>query len=235
MSLAKLRTLIIDDEALARQVLRDYVTKTPSLKLIGECSDGISALLFLQSNAVDLLLLDINMPEISGLELLATLSQPPKVILTTAYSEYALESYEFGVVDYLMKPINFARFLKAINRVLGTAANNTSTAREVSSSPSYLAIKHDGMALQLPHNQLLYIKSFGNYLRLITKDKTYTILETLTNMAEQLPSQFQRIHKSYIVNVEKIDRLDGSRIFIGERDLPLSPMYKLMLKEKLKT
>jgi len=234
MPLAKLRTLIIDDEALARKVLKDYVIKTPSLELMGECGDGISALQFLQINTVDLLLLDINMPEISGLELLATLTQPPKVILTTAYSEYALESYEFGVVDYLMKPINFARFLKAINRVLGTAAANTSVPREVSSSLSYLDIKHDGMALQLPLNQLLYVKSFGNYLRLITKEKTYTILETLTNMAEQLPDQFQRIHKSYIVNVKKIDRLDGSRIFIEERNLPLSPMYKLMLVEKLK-
>ncbi|MEL6358261.1 MAG: response regulator transcription factor, partial [Bacteroidota bacterium] len=207
MPLAKLRTLIVDDEALARQVLKDYVNKTPSVDLVGECGDGISALEFLQRTPVDLLLLDINMPELSGLELLASLPHTPQVILTTAYSQYALESYEYGVVDYLMKPISFARFLKAVNRATGTAANVNTATREVS-SPNYLEIKHDGMALQLPLNQLLYVKSFGNYLRLITQEKTYTILETLTNMNERLPNNFQRVHKSYIVNTKRISQLE---------------------------
>lgn len=224
----KLRTLIVDDEALARRVLVDYVEKLDRLSLLGECPDGLSALSILREGKVDLMLLDINMPELSGLELLESLPDPPLVIFTTAYSEFALKSYDFGVVDYLLKPISFARFLRAVNRVPGVASP-TMPVPAAAPSTSF-SFRHDGLPMQLPLVELRYVKSFGNYLRLVTAEKTYTILGTLTKMEKSLPPAFLRVHKSYIVNTELVEGLRGNTLDVAGAEVPLSPLYRRELE-----
>ncbi len=229
MSQSKLATLIVDDEAPARRVLRSHIEKLPLLRLVGECSDGVNALAMLRKEPVSLLLLDIHMPELSGLELLATLDYSPHVILTTAHAGFALQSYEFGVIDYLLKPIGFTRFLKAVNRISSRSLLPPAPPPE----PAYLDIRHDGLPVRIAMKELQIIKSFGNYLRLITSSKTYTVLGTLANYEDQLPNGFQRIHKSYIVNTLHVDQASGKTVKVAGKELPLSPLYKLLLLAKL--
>ena len=230
MPAPKLRTLVVDDEALARRMIKDYVQKVPALQLVGECTDGIAALDLLRHQPIDLLLLDVNMPELTGLELLASLPNPPSVILTTAYSEYALESYDYGVVDYLLKPITFPRFLKAIERVLGAAVPSVPGQLTL---PGVLDIKVDGIPKRVAHADIQYIKSFGNYIRVVTREKTYTTLGTLSHLEQSLPPDFQRIHKSYILNITAVTALEKQVVRVGDQELPVSPLYRLRLFEKL--
>ena len=156
---------IIDDEILARKVLEDYCAKIDNFKLVLSTGNPLEFINFARENEVDLIFLDIEMPELNGLEILSSLVQPPKVILTTAYSEYALESYNYGVVDYLLKPIKIERFLKAINKI--SAPKIVPSKKHTGSQE--LQIKHDGLPITIPFNSILYIQSFGNYLKIRTK------------------------------------------------------------------
>lgn len=226
-----LKCLIVDDEPPAHKVLENYIGKLHSLTLVGNCYNAIEALNFLHENTVDILFLDINMPELSGLEMLQTLSKPPVVILTTAYSEYALQSYEFGVTDYLMKPIRFDRFLKAINRVL-TLKNNENTitsAPEKTTQPKETSffLKVDGAQRKVRFSDILYIKSKGNFVRLHCENERLMTAETLSNMEKKLSEYgFLRVHKSYVVNLEKVNGLEGNRLILKEEKIPIGNSYK---------
>lgn len=222
---------IVDDERLARKVIEDYCSKIKDIELVISTGNPIEFINFVQQNELELLFLDIEMPELNGLEVLRSLINPPKVILTTAYSEYALESYDYDVVDYLLKPIKLARFLKAIHKV----SNALITKSQKEEGIKDLQIKHDGMALSLPLDSVLYIQSFGNYLKIFTNTRMYLITETLTNISEKLSENFQRTHKSYIVNMKRISKANSSTLLIQDKEIPVSATYKVLVREALKT
>ena len=222
---------IVDDEVLARKVLEEYCAKINNFELVISTGNPIEFINFMQQEKVDLIFLDIEMPELNGMEVLRSMVHPPKVILTTAYSEYALESYNYGVVDYLLKPIKIERFLKAINKVSTTLVTHS---KESSSNENKeLQIKHDGMPLNIPFSSIQYIQSFGNYLKVFTDVRMYLISETLINIITLLPDDFQRTHKSYIANLNRVTKATRTHLVILETKIPISAMYKVAVLEKL--
>ncbi len=214
-----MRCLIIDDEPVARDILRQYISDTPALELAGECESALSALEFLKEHSVDLLFLDVNMPKLSGISFLKSLSNPPGVILTTAYSEYALEGFELDVVDYLLKPFSFERFLKAINKIMSK--------ERVVDRDSAIVIKADGKSYRVLTTEILYVESLGDYLTVHTSNQKFTFYKTMKSLAEELPSpEFIRVHKSYLVAISKIDYLEGNLIYINRKEIPIGNAYK---------
>ena len=220
---------IVDDEILARKVIEEYCSKIDNLELVLSTGNPIEFINFTQKNDVDLIFLDIEMPELSGMEILRSMINPPKVILTTAYSEYALESYNYGVVDYLLKPVKFERFLKAINKVSVTKI----TEPKKNIGPEELQIKHDGMPVNISFKSILYIQSFGNYLKIFTDSRMYLISETLVNITTLLSENFQRTHKSYITNLDRVTKATRTHLLIENNKVPMSTMYKIIVLEKL--
>jgi len=220
---------IVDDEILARKVLEDYCSKINNFELVISTGNPLEFINFTQQNEVDLIFLDIKMPELSGMEVLRSMIKPPKVILTTAYSEYALESYNYGVVDYLLKPVKIERFLKAINKVSALKI----TQLKKNSGSEELQIKHDGMPVNIPFKSILYIQSFGNYLKIFTDSRMYLIPETLINITKLLSENFQRTHKSYITNLERVTKATKTYLLIDNKKVPVSAMYKVIVSNKL--
>ncbi|MCM0667553.1 LytR/AlgR family response regulator transcription factor [Flavobacterium tyrosinilyticum] len=225
------RCIIIDDEPAAHYVLANYIKQNPQLELVFQGYNGIEAMNYLRENSVDLMFLDINMPEISGMELLKILPTHPKTILTTAYSEFALESYDYGVIDYLLKPIYFPRFLKAIDRFFATESTKQKTEETVNS----VSVKVDGYLMEIELDQLLYAQSFGNYVKLHTIKRTYLASITTTEFEKCLPEKsFMRIHKSYIVALDKIDATEKDFVVIKNERIPIGITYKRELTDRLK-
>lgn len=222
---------IIDDEILARKVLEEYCSKIDNFQLVLSTGNPLEFINFMQQNEVDLIFLDIEMPELNGMEILRSMIKPPKVILTTAYSEYALESYNYGVVDYLLKPIKIERFIKAINKV---EASKIKEPKKDSASEE-LQIKHDGVPVNIPFKSILYIQSFGNYLKIFTDTRMYLISETLINITIVLSDNFQRTHKSYIANLDRVTKATRTYLLIADKKVPVSAMYKVVVFEKLGT
>ncbi|OMQ10517.1 LytTR family DNA-binding domain-containing protein [[Flexibacter] sp. ATCC 35103] len=226
------KCIIVDDEPAAHYVLANYIKQNPQLELVFQGYNGIEAMDYLRENPVDLMFLDINMPEISGMELLKIIPTHPKTILTTAYSEYALESYDYGVIDYLLKPIYFPRFLKAIDRFFATESLKTKTEETIVNSVS---VKVDGYFMDIELDQLLFAQSFGNYVKLRTIKRTYLASITTSELEKCLPEKnFMRIHKSYIVALDKIETTDKDFVVIKNEKLPVGITYKRELSDRLK-
>jgi DNA-binding LytR/AlgR family response regulator len=220
---------IVDDEILARKVLEDYCSKIDNFELVLSTGNPLEFVNFAQQNDVDLIFLDIEMPELNGMEILRSMIKPPKVILTTAYSEYALESYNYGVVDYLLKPVKIERFLKAINKVSASKI----TEPKKNSGNDELQIKHDGIPVNISFKSILYIQSFGNYLKIFTDSRMYLVSETLINITTLLSENFQRTHKSYITNLDRVSKASRTHLLIEDKKVPVSAMYKVIVFEKL--
>ncbi len=220
---------IVDDEILARKVLEEYCSKIDNLDMVLSTGNPLEFINFMQQNDLDLIFLDIEMPELNGIEILQSMIKPPKVILTTAYSEYALESYNYGVVDYLLKPIKIERFLKAINKVSVSEV----TQPKKNSGKEELQIKHDGMPVNISFESIQYIQSFGNYLKIFTDARMYLISETLINITTLLSDNFQRTHKSYITNLDRVTKATKTHLFIETIKVPVSTMYKVVVFKKL--
>ena len=224
-----IRVGIIDDEILARKVLEDYCSKINNLEIAISTGNPLEFINFTQQHDLDLIFLDIEMPELNGMEILRSMIKPPKVILTTAYSEYALESYNYGVVDYLLKPIKVGRFLKAINKVSASKIMQPKKNR----GTEEFQIKHDGIPVNISFKSILYIQSFGNYLKIFTDSRMYLISETLINITAQLSKSFQRTHKSYIANLDRVTKATRTYLLIENNKVPVSAMYKVIVFEKL--
>lgn len=224
------KCIIVDDEPAAHYVLVNYIKQNPQLELAQQCYNGIEALNYLRDNTVDLMFLDIDMPEISGLELLQTLQNPPKTILTTAYSEFALESYDYGVIDYLLKPIYFPRFLKATERFLsGIVAESNDI------SPLFIPVKIDSTIVDLAVADILFAQSYGNYVKIFTKAKTLLASMTTNELEIKLPSRnFVRVHKSFIIALDKIESVERDQILINGERIPVGITYRRELSERLK-
>lgn len=215
-----MRCLIIDDEPAARDILKTYIADTEELQLAGESKNALEARSALKENDIDLLFLDINMPRLSGIDFLKTIDHPPKVILTTAYSEYALDGYELDVVDYLLKPFSFERFLKAVDKASRTISEPTS-------KDDYITIKADGKLYRVPYEEILFAESQGDYLTVHTKEQKITFYQTMKDLCERLPEHlFVRIHRSFLVSLSSIEFMEGNQVKIGDHKLPVSKSYK---------
>ncbi|WP_460671997.1 LytR/AlgR family response regulator transcription factor [Larkinella ripae] len=232
------RCLIVDDEIAAHYVLENYIGRVDRLVLAGQCYNALDALNFLHREPVDLLFLDINMPELSGLELLGALNHTPRTILTTAYTEFALQSYDYGVTDYLVKPIPFPRFLKAVDKVLNLAIPNpgvlVAPLAEQKPPVDSIVVKVDADWVRVRFDELLYAQSWGNYVKLFLPGRMLLTPLTTSELENRLPAdQFIRVHKSYIVALSKIERLRGNILHIGETDLPVGITFRRELTERL--
>jgi DNA-binding LytR/AlgR family response regulator len=226
-----IKCLIVDDESGAHLVLENYIRRIDRLVLVGNCYSAIEAINFIQKEAVDILFLDINMPDMTGLEMLSTFKEIPKTILTTAYSEFALESFEHGVVDYLLKPIPFPRFIKAINRVIKDLYNTEKTEPEAAE----IFINVDGERIKLALTDVLYVQSWGNYIKVFVKNKFYLTAMTTQDFDDILPSsQFVRIHRSYVVSIAAINKITSTYLQIDKKELPIGTTYRQKVNEKLK-
>lgn len=239
----KYTVLIIDDEFLARKLLSEYVSKIPSLELTGTCSNGFEALTFLQQNQVDIILSDIQMPDLTGLELIKMIKPTAVVIFTTAYSEHAIESYELNAIDYLLKPIGFPRFFQAITkafeRLRPKAENNTQTPSVESKETTglhtdFLMVKADHKIYRINFDELIYVEGQGEYVTFHLKAKKITAYYSLKKLEEELPSnRFMRVHKSYIVAIERIESIEGNLVSITGVKLAIGKSYKEILMSRL--
>lgn len=229
----KIQCIIVDDEPLALEILEAYIEKIPYLELAGKFSSGIDALQFLKEHQVDLMLLDIQMPDLTGIQLMKVLEHPPLVIFTTAYDNYAIKSYELDAVDYLLKPIELDRFLKAVEKVWKRIEqrntkpniiieNNNNTNKE-----SSIFIKTEYRIQRVEKSDILYIEGMKNYLRVVTRAEKYMTLMNFKNIQQLLPeSQFVRVHKSFIIAIDKIDSIERGRIRIGNQHIPIGDTYR---------
>ncbi len=219
--------LIIDDEPLAVELLSAYCARVPQLEVVGTCSSAVEASRVLRQQTVDLLFLDIKMPQMLGTDFLRSLLSPPKVILVTAYREYAFDGYELDIVDYLLKPLSFGRFMKAIHKLerLLPAAEEEKPDKV---SPAFLYFRVDRESVKVFLNELLYIESRREYSQLhLTSGKSLLVRETISSLEEKLnPHRFVRIHRSFVVTADKVTSFNATQVRIGERVLPIGRLYK---------
>jgi DNA-binding LytR/AlgR family response regulator len=236
-----LKCLIADDEPLAHTLLTNYISRLKTLSVVGNAYNAFEVMDFLGENDVDILFLDINMPDMSGLEMLKTLSNPPMVILTTAYSEHSLEAFDLGVMDYLLKPIKFDRFLKAVNRIIDLKKSNRDPSvfsSEIAEkteklTPDFMFIKDGTTNYKINFNDLLYIQAYGNFAKLYLIQQTLMVSVTMKQLEKDLPEKlFTRVHKSYIVNIQKVSKIEGNFVFMDKTALPIGAVYKLILDKK---
>ncbi len=223
--------IIVDDEPAAHYVLMSHIRHVSQLELVQQCYNAIEAINYLRQHPVDLMFLDINMPEISGMELLKSLKNPPRTILTTAYSEYAMESYDYGVVDYLLKPINLPRFITATERYFELSERK----EPEKESRSFIMVKTGGVNTRIELDDILYAQSLGNFIRICTSQKTYIVSLTTSELEDTLPDdQFLRIHKSFIVSLNKIHDYGKDTVTINDQKMPVGITYRQKLYERLK-
>lgn len=224
----KIKCIVVDDEPLAQRVLEKYISSLSSLELLKKCNNALEAMSFLHQNEVDLMFLDIKMPELTGIEFLKILTHPPQIIITTAYSEYALEGYEYSVTDYLLKPFSYKRFLKAVNKVIDKKIENNSilpASREP--ADDFIFLKADKIDHKILFSEIKYIEGYGNYIKVFTNNKMLMVAETMTTIEKNLPTEiFVRTHKSFIVSIKKIDQIEGNIIRIGKSIIPIGNFYK---------
>ncbi|XZF14203.1 LytR/AlgR family response regulator transcription factor [Chitinophagaceae bacterium MMS25-I14] len=223
-----MQCLIIDDEPLAQDVIEHYVLQTNTLQLAGKCSNALEAFSMLSKNDIDLVFLDIQMPEINGLEFIRTLRNPPKIILTTAYPEFALEGYELDVVDYLLKPVSFERFLKAVDKARASSAVPGQAVPDNVVSSAELFVKTDGKLIRIDPKEILFVEGLKNYLAIYCTNRKLIVHSTMKNMEIELLSygHFIRVHKSYIANTKFITEIEGNMIKVGQHEVPVGGIYK---------
>ncbi len=251
----KIRCLAVDDEPLALDILANYIQKTPNLSLVATCTEPLEALSLIQQGKVDLLFLDIQMPTLTGIQFLRVMNGKCKTILTTAYSEYALEGYEYDVADYLLKPISFERFLKAVQKAVGQfsvssfqSSVNKEQSSVGSSQPStgsensetiisltniqqqqldFIFVKTEYKIQKINLSDILYLEGLKDYVSIYTTNERILTLQTMKKMEEMLPSnRFVRVHKSFIVSLEKIETIERQRIFIGKNIIPVGDSFQ---------
>ena len=234
----KTKCLVIDDEPLARDLMRSHIEKLENFEIVAECGDAMKALQALRTHPVDLMFMDIQMPQITGIEFLKTLKHSPKVIITTAYREYALDGFELDVVDYLLKPITFERFLKSVNKYYQVTQEEIQNVLSVSSAPqnedAFIYVKENKKVIKVHLNEILYVEGLSEYVQIYTEKKKIITKTSMTNMGEKLPdSSFMRIHKSFIVSLAKIEAFTSTSIEVPGKELPIGRSYKNSVLENL--
>jgi two-component system, LytTR family, response regulator len=226
----KYNCLIVDDEAAAHEVLLSYIARLQYLDVAAQAYDAVEAGEIIRHQSIDIVFLDINMPEISGLEFIVTLKNPPKIILTTAYTEYALDAYDLGVADYLVKPIPYNRFLKCMHKVINTSGEITADKAE-----GYIELKIDGIKKAIQYTEVLFFQALGNYIKIITASKSYLTILTMQELEKKLnPGAFIRIHKSFIVPVTVLKKhQEFQKIEVKDQTIPIGRSYKIAVQKFL--
>ena len=224
----KIKCIIIEDEPLAVEVVRDFIAQVPFLELVSICNDAFSAMQTLNEKKIDLIFLDLHLPKLKGLDFLSTLKAPPMVIITSAYHEFALKSYEYNVIDYLLKPIEFNRFMVAINKVMDKNNNADSNVQTISRDhKQVLYFTVDKKKARIALDSILYIESQREHVIIVTKNKTITTRYAITDLEKELPaSHFVRIHRSFIVAIDKVDFIDSNDVEIAGKEIPIGRSYK---------
>jgi DNA-binding LytR/AlgR family response regulator len=226
----KISCLAVDDEPPALDVISKYIASVQSLELVGTCSDAVEALNLIRQHPVDLIFLDIQMPQILGTDFLRTLKNPPKVIFTTAYRKFAIEGFELDAVDYLLKPISFERFLKAVNKVMDASLNGTlsvDTEQQKTNIDNYIYLRSDRKMIKVALSDILYIESIKDYIKVIATTGTVITKQSISSIEETLPKdRFIRVHRSYIVALDKIKSYSSELVWVGKSELPISRMYR---------
>jgi len=232
----KIKCLIIDDEPLAAALIEAHVTQMPNLEVVAICINALEGFEILKNQSIDLIFLDIQMPLLTGIEFLKSLSNPPKVIFTTAYREYAIESYELEVVDYLLKPISFDRFFKAINKFFKTIETVAPVNAIIGSQKTtgFIYVNSNKKQHKVSFSEILYVESIKDYIRIHLCDKTIVTKDKISEFEHKLPANLLRTHRSYIVNADKITAYTVHDIEIGNIEIPIGISYKKQLLEKLK-
>lgn len=218
-----IKTMLVDDEYLALNLLETFVGKVPSLEVVAKTKSPIEAVDILQREEIDLLFLDIQMPTLSGNNLLKTLKHPPLTIFTTAYTDYALEAFELDAVDYLLKPFAFERFLQAVNKAKQLLPIQATSSNAILTDKDFFSIKVDGKIVKLYYDDVLYVEGMKEYVRFVCKEARFVTLESLKNLEAILPQgQFIRVHKSFIVAKQYVQSVEGNQLAIGQQKIPIS-------------
>lgn len=223
-----IKVIIVDDEPLAQDVLETYVEKFPELSLVQKCNNALEANEVLKNQDIDLMFLDIQMPQLTGIDFLKTLTRPPLVIFTTAYPNYALEGFELNALDYLLKPISLERFIKAVNKAVeqiklqrNEPGATSSNAAESTDHPDYIFVKADKKLIKVNYHDIIYIEGLKDYVIIRMENQRVITLQTMKSLEDKLPSvRFKRIHRSYIINIDKINAIVGNMVEVMEKNLP---------------
>lgn len=241
-----IKVIIVDDEPLAQDVLETYVEKFPELSLVKKCNNALEANEVLKSEDIDLMFLDIQMPQLTGIDFLKTLSRPPLVIFTTAYPNYALEGFELNALDYLLKPISLERFIKAVNKAVEqiklqrheSTASSSAAAGNEGADPDYIFVKADKKLVKVNYNDIIYIEGLKDYVIIRMENQRVITLQTMKSLEDKLPMlRFKRIHRSYIINIGKINAIVGNMVEVMEKNqpkhLPIGKNYRDELHEMI--
>ena len=231
-----IKYLIIDDEHIAHEIIKGYCDVMSNMQLMKHCYDAFEALDYLRGDQVDLIFLDLNMPKLKGFDFLKTLPNPPKVIVTTAYKEYAVEGYELEITDYLLKPFSFERFLKAVNKAIQTKERvSTKIQHTEKTKTGHVFFYSDKKHIQVKVDDILYVEAAGNYSKVVIKGSSLLVREKISDMLSKLSSEyFIQVHKSFVVAKEHISSVEGNRILIADNLIPIGNLYKANVLELLK-
>ena len=233
-----IKCLIIDDEPLAIMLIEKHVSQIPQLEIVASCQNALEAFEILKKEPIDLLFLDIQMPVLTGLEFAKSLQHPPSIIFTTAYREYALESYELNVVDYLLKPITFTRFFKAINKYLNSRQPEVvpvvQIAAPTSTLPDFIYVNANKKHIKILFQDILYVESIKDYIRIHMTNQRITTKDKISEFEQKVPDYFLRIHRSFIVNKRKVTAFTSHDVEIGKAEIPIGVSYKKSVFEILK-
>ncbi|MBC3846817.1 response regulator transcription factor [Winogradskyella echinorum] len=226
--------LIIDDEHIAHDIIKNYCDLLPNMQLMKNCYDGLEAFEYLNKNEVNLMFLDLNMPKLKGFDFLKTLRNPPKVIVTTAYKEFALEGYELNISDYLLKPFGFERFLKAINKTFSTSITQEVVPSKNNVVSKRIFLRSNKKYTQVEIDTILFIEASGNYTKVITTQEIITIREKISSVLDLLPKEdFLQVHKSFAVAPKHIKSIEGNRIFISDHIIPIGKVFRTNIVQLL--
>lgn len=229
--------LIIDDEPLARKLIQDHVVKIPGFEVVGMCGNAMEAMVILNQKKVDLIFLDIQMPQMTGLDFLRTVHPKPGVIITSAYREYALEGFELDVVDYLLKPVTFERFFKAVSKFCQQVPNGNGkppVLNDGTENGAFIYVKENKKHVKICFHEIIYIEGFSEYIKIYTAQKRVITKLSLSWMESQLPEDhFLRIHKSYIIALSAIEAFTANTIDVGGKELPIGRSYKNLVSKSL--
>lgn len=230
-----IKYLIIDDEHIAHDIIRGYCDMLPNLVLQKNCYDAIEALEYLNERTVDLIFLDLKMPKLKGFEFLKTLQSPPRVIVTTAYQEFALEGYELNIVDYLLKPFSFERFVKAVNKAMGASAPSTAPKNvQASNQSATIFLRSENKYIQVNIADILILEAAGNFVKVITRKDSIVVRDTFSVLLNSLPPEnFLQVHRSFAIAPKHIKSIEGNRISIGDHSVPIGKIYKTYINSLL--
>ncbi|MEN8126081.1 MAG: LytTR family DNA-binding domain-containing protein [Bacteroidota bacterium] len=228
--------LIVDDEPIAREILENHLQKIDAIQVISTCKNAIEAFNAINSNKIDLIFLDINMPEISGLSFARSINKNIKIIFTTAYREYAVDGFDLKAVDYLLKPISFERLLQAVNKYLNENINLITDNKEdlIHDKSNFIFVRSDRKMIKIDFSEINYIESLGDYLKIYLNEKKIITRETITSIEAKLPkNDFLRIHRSYIISIDKIESFTNEFVELNKKAIPISRSYKKDVIQRL--